>query len=415
MTPFERAVAAILLALALLSAAVLALGDRTRPRLVAYGPRGELSAYAQAWLRFSRAMDHSSVEEALRIDSPTPWKKRWEGERLVLEPLAPLPYGTVVRFQLAALASDAHGQAMGRALSWTAQVHQPRLVYLDDLPQGQAFMTALAGPARRLGIMASDLAPDRSGTQLAVEVWTPDPQVMVLNLLSGSQQTIPVENNTSISAPGWAPDGRLFFDLRELLALPDGTILTLPRPVYRTLEPVVPRRAADFGYAPRWSPDSSRLAFLLPDQGAGVWDSSSTVRLNGPSSEPGSWAPDSRRLAIVTPVPEQFRAALAVWEVLSNQVTTVAGGERNYREPRWHPVAERVAYIAVSGNQEQVEILNLVDASTTGLYGTDQFISDLAWSPAGEYLAFKVERTIMVWDGNQITSVAQGDLPKWVP
>lgn len=163
---------------------------------------------------------------------------------------------------------------------------------------------------------------------------------------------------------------------------------------------VVADPADDF--APVWSPDGKRMAFLTSRDGnvelyVAPADGASAMRVTDTAvaeSQP-TWAPDSQSLAYVSPDangnPHVFLVRLS--DLAPRRLTLGTPGER---DPGWSPNGEWVAFTALDEAGRPIGIFLRNPQGVNRLQVTQGPDFAPAWSPDSKRLAFVSER-----DGNQ--------------
>ena len=155
-------------------------------------------------------------------------------------------------------------------------------------------------------------------------------------------------------------------------------------------------------FAPKWSPDHTRIAFLSNRDGnvelyITPADGSSVMRVTNtgvPESQP-TWSPDGKRLAYVSPDFEGHPRVywLRLSDLLPNPLIFSSGSEV---DPAWSPEGTGVAFASL--NQQGIsEGLFLRNPDGVNQYQlTTAQDRDPVWSPDGTKIAFVSKR-----DGNE--------------
>ncbi|HAZ45558.1 MAG TPA: hypothetical protein DDW76_27595 [Cyanobacteria bacterium UBA11369] len=100
--PLDRAAIALILILSVIIGMLLWTGDKSRSRVRDFSWQNQqIGAEDRGFiLTFSRPMNHTSVEQNLRIDPPLPGKFSWAGRRMAYTLISPAPYGSEYQLQL---------------------------------------------------------------------------------------------------------------------------------------------------------------------------------------------------------------------------------------------------------------------------------------------------------------------------
>jgi len=189
---------------------------------------------------------------------------------------------------------------------------------------------------------------------------------------------------------------------------------------------------------PRWSPDSSRIAFTCFAPVSGVisaqicmysFDAGKLVtfaRFRGTNTSP-TWAPDGSQVLFSSSM--QGNPALYVTDSSGNRpkrLTFASNGADT--SPAWNPKnTQLVAFVSDRGGTPQLYLMNSDGTNTQKLDLPDMgYVIDPAWSPNGQLLAFSWRRPngnydIYVMDPSsrrtlQLTrDVGRNERPSWAP
>ena len=155
-------------------------------------------------------------------------------------------------------------------------------------------------------------------------------------------------------------------------------------------------------FAPVWSPDQSRIAFLSDRDGntelyAVTADGLSVMRLTNSlvdESQP-TWSPDGQRIAFTAP--ELDGRPRVVWVDLADlQQNRLIFGSESEADPTWSPEGTWVAFASLGERGEPVGLFLRNPAGVNRPRISESPDRSPAWSPNGRKLAFVSTR-----DGNE--------------
>jgi len=190
---------------------------------------------------------------------------------------------------------------------------------------------------------------------------------------------------------------------------------------------------------PRWSPDTSRIAFACYIQAFGVLSPQicmfslelgrpvSFARFHGSNSAP-AWSPDGSQLMFSSSMsgyPELYSL-----DASGNHLKrlTFSAGDSASTSPAWNPkTGQSAAFISDRGGFPQLYLMNSDGTNIQKMDLPDMgYVIDPAWSPNGQLLAFSWRRPngnfdIYVMDvtSHQIAEITRdagrNERPSWAP
>lgn len=295
---------------------------------------------------------------------------------------------------------------VGAVLWATGQAGEQNLQPLNTVLEGGIPQAAVTSTIPAIAVVptviptATQLPPALSARGSMAYVVRESGQSDIFVIPVGGRTPIRITNDPADDRdPVWSPDGqRLAFSSRR-----DGNWELY---IYETSTAEVRRMTSDLAYqgAPSWSNDGLYLVYegyLGDDLGLYVLrtDSDQTpipVPGSANSAAPDyapSWSPDGRRIAFVSlreGNQDIYLYSLDGQEVVN--LTQTPGRDENH--PIWSPDGEWIAYSALDAGQEKVFVISV----ETGVAQVINLGRAPAWSPDGSSIAAAVDAI----DGTQI-------------
>lgn len=461
LSPFDRLVLTVALALAVAIALVIWRGDRVSMQIVAFSPEPaaqQVSTVAPIRIRFDQGV-LSEPAAALAFSPPVSGTLELEGDSLIFVPTYGLAWETTYTVTLAAGLEGADGHALLEPAAWDFQTGRPQTLFarLDDQGRQQLYRAPIE--------LAADPAPADTGDALTVApfgIWdfTANPatgQIVFSQLnadgtsdlwsiaRAGDEPVRLVEcPQAACSNPAFAPDGRLLAYARR-----NATEFAAPAvsPARLWLLDIESGETAmvftddqKLGFEPHWSSDGQWLSYLAPDAGGlGVYnleDGRSAIFTTS-SGEPGIWHP-SRWEFLMTDVIEGeqgYETHLYAVEPISGTKSDLSRYQFPVEDnsPAWSPDGAWIAFRrkeldgphATMG--KQLWLMRADGSEARGLTLAPEFDhGPPMWSPDGRYLLFHKlplkgpEVVLSVWmldtlTGDQWEIVHAGQRPQWLP
>lgn len=256
-----------------------------------------------------------------------------------------------------------------------------------------------------------------------------DVDIYVVNS-DGSQQTrLTNSPNLGEYAPTWSPDGLKIAFLA--FSQSDGEVLKLMNADgsnQTILTSIIQLPQARFDYTLTWAPDGRKIAFASAGDIYSInIDGSNLVNLTHSSVEDGhpTWSPDGSRIAFVTSYPPTYESRINVMNADGNNVSTYNSNYLFVLHPRWAPDGQRLVFLASNGDANDFYWSLVVFAPANGEITVNQCCSSwVDWSPDGnkfvlEYGTLQSPGGIYVMDANgeAPTPVVLGRVytPNWQP
>jgi WD40 repeat protein len=275
---------------------------------------------------------------------------------------------------------------------WISNINDDR-VYLWDVPAGTH---VLDGPQYTL-----DVAPGDSPR--FVGYWQNGDGSFSLRVIDEQNRvTTNFDAHQDVfSSAKWSPDGREIasgsVDNTLFIWNPDTGQVRLQLPGYKSV----------------WSPDGSRLAVISLEAGDSrqkviIYDAVTGDTLQTLALRPNQkdqtyvgqveWSADGTRIATSTEQEIGAGNLIEIWDAASGERLYTLQGVRF----SWSPDGTRIASVQLDGT---VAVQNLMGEVIYSIREPDESLSDVAWSPSGEYIATTNRHDIItVWRAWQTTA-----------
>jgi Tol biopolymer transport system component len=441
-------------------ALLLRLPSSGTPRLLASSPAdgaGDVPITASIHFTFSARMEASSVEAAFHIE-PTAAGQVVGGDReFSFEPDPALAPGAAYTVTVGSSAASQQGRPLEETYTWHFSTRAPQLLYL-----GRPFAGA---ELRQLYLAPLEGAPPRPLTDRPLGVWdyTVDPQGsgIVYSVLredggsdlwrmdrDGSNQRVLLScPDAACLNPVWSPDGRqLAYERRDIWAGAPNLDPKAGRIWLFDLEKGQDRPLFDYDvplHSPVWAPGGDRLAYVSPVlPGLEVY-APGTGELQQFGSEWGAapaWSPDGTRLVAPELLfnDEALVVRLMRIDLADGEAVDISGDEEMVKDvdPAWSPEGGWIAFGRQFLNEKQwtpgrqIWLTRPDGSEATSLLTepmSDQFA--FAWRPDGGALAYlssdlsegpQPVPDVSVWlfdftHKEPVFVADDGVLPKWLP
>lgn len=456
---FDLIVWSAMLALGLMTGLVLLRGDQVGVRVSDLVPAPDstgVSTRTTIRLTFGEQMDQASVERRFQVTPPLTGTLSWRGKTLIWRPGESLAAEARYVVTLAAGARSTQGRHLQDDLVWTFRTGQPSILFMSagDLSQLYAIETTALSARYQLthfedGSSVWDYAASPDGSRIAFSVVRPDGSAVDLWLMNadGSDSHLLLQcEQVQCSGLAWSPDAsRLAYERREL-NVELGSLSVGPGPPRVWLLDLHSGRTMPLsqddqllGYAPRWSPDGSCLAYFEPQRGVRVLDLDTQTSQLIPNQlgEMGTWSPDGQALVLVdfAFTGQEFASYLVRADLNDGRTRDLSPTESQAADgsPAWSPTGEWIAFgrkALADGTPTPGQQLWLMrpDGSEAHPLVTDSeaHLGGIKWSPDGSRLAYQRFQLLQagvrpeIWlvsldGGHAIKLAANGALPSWLP
>jgi TolB protein len=255
-----------------------------------------------------------------------------------------------------------------------------RALYLVDATGGE--------PVRVVDGVTGGIAWAPDGQRIAIDVTGSDgkPALEIVSRFIDPTKipvVTPLAGSTGATFPAWSPDGtKLAFVLGGTgiwVMAADGSNPN-------------PRQVTTHGLAPAWSPDGTQIAFTVAT-GPGLLEihriqadgSREVTLLKDPSLGPVrvAWSPDGPQLAFSGWVAPDGRYDIFVMDALGStprRLTSAAKGAGNFN-PTWSPDGTKIAFIGDRDGRSQIYTMNADGTGVTQLTHSEGGNGEVAWQP----------------------------------
>jgi len=450
LTPFDRLVWLVLIALWLATGVLIVRGDQVGVQVKAVSPADgatNIASLAPIRATFDQPIELSGVLRSLSVEPPASGTAQWEGETLVFYPSEPLLPDTLYTVTIPAGLRGQGGQTVQRPVVWQFRTGHPRVLYLAEDRQGYNQIVLVdplapaAAPAQLtqepLGLWDYAPAPDGSTIAYAAiradggsDLWAIDPDGSQRRLLLACPEA-------ACSGPAWHPDGqRLVYERRGAGELAVGQGLSRLWWLDLASGETIPVFDDNqwLGYAAAISPDGQWLSHVAPHKLAlFVYNLRDGRSLEIPTEmgEPGVWNPRGDLLLYtdIVALSNGFPTHVFRVNVESGNSNDLSGDDTlSDNAPAWSPdggqmvLSRRTADSPVAG---QAWVMPASGGDGRFLPGGEgQHQTALNWSPDGRFiLSQRIPLTGMgrpeIWLHDLSTDkerqIGVGAWPRWLP
>jgi len=411
-TRLDRAVIVVIIALLVLIAVIVLLGDRVGVQLTQVAPPGRAHSTSGISIRFNEAMDHDSVTERFRTEPELEGSVSWSGAIMTFQPASALKPGDTYTVALEPGAVSESGRAVLSEYRYSFTVAEPRIAYLAPA-DGSPFNIWLVDPVDPTnpeqvtnspsGVYDFGVSPD--GSQIAFaenNLNGGGSDIKLLDLESGALQQLTNCQRALCTSPVWRPDGRMIAYMRveddpqfgssppRIWLLDLTTTPATTRPLFQ--------RSQILGSGAQWSADGSRIA--LVDRGSVailIYDFTNDhiTSISSQAGDTGTLSPDGTRLVYPELVSDPSGALinkLRMVTVDTGEFETISSDDDSVNDQRavWNPDGTRLAIARQDQSAARTIqiVLYDIESRTTKPLTVDLQYSNLLffWDPTGTEL-----------------------------
>lgn len=397
--------------------ATLLSGDRVGVQLTDYTPQDSGGSTAPITMTFSTSMNRATVEDNFQTDPPTTGFFSWDDDSTTLtyHMNTPLTIGSDLTVTLLAGAESQAGREVLEDKTFSYTITPPRALYLgpaDASPQN-IFALDISGASDPIQLTDSetgifDFAASPDGQSIAFAEYEPnlrDINLRLLDVASGTVQTLTACQNATCTSPVWRPDGNVIAYTRVDGGQSFGTAQTRIWTVDITGDSFDNEPLFDdnqmIGYAPQWSADGLTIAFYDPSApGILVYDilTQGIQFVPNPSGRMGALSADANTLvyADFTRDPSQSSVSfLEITDLAAGETTTLTQPDDGIDDSLviWHPndgtltVGRRYTDEERFTQGLQIFSITTDTSEATPLVYDEQYAHAVfAWDPTGRFL-----------------------------
>lgn len=459
---FDRTVVIVLIALVLLIALVVLMGDRVGVQLTRVAPLETAHSTDRISLQFTEDMNRDTVTERLRFEPEIDGEITWSGRTIFFRPDRALEPGSDYTVILEPGAQSENGREVLSEYRYSFTVLTPRVAYLapaDGVPQNIWLADPLDPDSTeqvtfsQSGIYDFGVSPD--GTHIAFaerNTSTGTSDIKLINLETGALQQLTNCVDADCTSPVWRPDGTQIAYQRVELNSDLGAVGASPTRVWLidlTSNPATTRPLFSdlqiLGYNPQWSADGGRIAIFNRDQGILVFDflDNSLAVVPNRTGSLGTLSPDGTRLVfpdLVITQGEPVRSYLQMADIDGQEIIPLGDPSAPLQDERvqWHPDGDQLAIARRYHDDRytrgyQVYLLNVDDLSAEPLTQDERYANGFFFfDPTGDQLVIQrfpelnadgqpnTEGRPEIWTysltADELTQVAVNAFhPRWVP
>jgi len=411
---FDRIVIAIVGGLALLTLAIVAVGDRVGVIVVSSYPlpnAAQVSTQTGVQAIFSQEMAISE-QEPIQLSPPVAGSVRWDGRIIAFLPTEPLAPGTTYSVIIPAGLQSQQGRPLLTPIQWQFTTSQPRVLFIgwDEEDRSQLY---LATPGKleetvqltqeRLGVLDYSLSPDGRGVVYAALREDNGSDLWLIDIDGRNARPLLDCTGAACSGAVWTPDGgRLVYEQRNM-PFP-GTPPGPPRLYWFELTSggTTPVFADSqwLGMAARFSDDGQWLSYVAPlEQEVQIYNVNDgrTLRITSRMGQPGIWHPRLNQL-LVNDIQFQENSHsihLFLVDLATSEMTNLSGEEAVVSDqlPRYAPDGSWISIGRKEPRQpmgHQIWLLRADGRETRQLTADPDIHHGPAyWSPDGRTLLFE--------------------------
>ncbi len=178
-------------------------------------------------------------------------------------------------------------------------------------------------------------------------------------------------------------------------------------------------------FAPEWSPDGTRIAFVSDRFGNDEIEVTGVGRVtNDDASDTSpSWSPDGAKLAFASDRDGDYE--IYVMNVDGTEVVRLTENEASDASPSWSPDGAKLAFTSDRDGDYEIYVMNVDGTDVVRLTNNDASDGSPSWSPDGAQLAFHSDRDggyeiyVMNADGSDVVRLTSNEAydsgPSWSP
>ncbi|MGD8454834.1 MAG: hypothetical protein PVF83_00525 [Anaerolineales bacterium] len=317
---------------------------------------GEVGMSGPIGIEFAQAMNQKSVEEHFSLLNGSPGTFRWDENMMMFYPQGTLEAGERYTATLLPGSLGEDNRKVKEEISWSFTVRDPWIVYLSYGDPGRDIfkLSMSGGEIEQLTTTNGkvyDFSPSSDGEKIAYSLINEEEGIDIWVMLrdgNNSKKIIDCQNHRC-SSPRWSPDSTQIAYIKSEAGLGPDEPYSAPRVwLFDVRSGTSTRLYSDnqkIGYSPSWSPDGRKLTYVDGINNLLVavdLESRHEIKLPNQLGSIGSWSPDSKKLLFgdISSGIDSYSEIIYEVDMTTQDVIVLYGNlpnDNQYYHPQWSP------------------------------------------------------------------------------